>query len=121
MKIVESRSEVMTKYTPWSTQTKIEQITGKWKDRSKDNARASAFEDGNQAPDQLKPIQSNRETGSPATLEFLWECEAKFVYLALRDRQGTRNRILTLMKSNIPAQRLKFGHWRQPRWCMTVR
>jgi len=95
-----------------------------WKQKARTAVRTTqkigAFNDADQASDQLKSFQSNRETGSPAKLVFLWERKA-LPYLDPRERHGSKIRRLTLIKSNIPAQRLKFGHWRQPRWCMTVR
>lgn len=71
---------------------------------------------------QLERVQSIRETGSPAPFESRNLCETNLPYLDLRRGQhGIKNKILTLTKSKTPAHRLKFGHWRQPRWCMTVR
>lgn len=72
-------------------------------------------------PDQLENSQSNREIGSPAMLESLCRCETLPEVNVRENRHGTNASRLTLTKSSIPAQRLKFGHWRQPRWCMTVR
>ena len=68
-------------------------------------------------------IQFILETGNLARLRSLYDCGSRCLDLDLRgdDRNGINASILTFIKSNIPAQRLKLGHCLQPRWCMTVR
>jgi hypothetical protein len=120
-------------YTPRSTQANENksnakehaQMKGLWPRNKQGNggqANSKSHLRSNCTLDQLEEAQSIlEENGNPA-FESRYLCETTFPYLNLgRDEHGINDKILTLKKSKTPAHRLKFGHWRQPRWCMTVR